>query len=114
MDRPSGFYWVRILPVEHPQVVQHYRDARDTRVATDNGAVDTERQRHAITSYRKLIDALMDRKSDRDDADRSTADQLLDRGGGVDVEPGGLLGDHVRMRQADLAAGKQPAGAYWA
>jgi len=52
------------ISVEHPEVVQRYRDARETRVATDDGAVDTERQRHAITSYRALIDALMDRKSD--------------------------------------------------
>ena len=51
------------ISVEHPQVVQHYRDARETRVATDNGAVDTERQRHAITSYRALIDALLNRDS---------------------------------------------------
>jgi hypothetical protein len=51
------------ISVEHPQVVQHYRDARETRVATDNGEVDTERQRHAITSYRALIDALLNRDS---------------------------------------------------
>jgi hypothetical protein len=70
------------ISVEHPQVVQHYRDARDTRVATENGTVDTERQRHAITSYRKLIDALLDRDSDRDGADRSaerTADRTAER-----------------------------------
>ena len=59
------------ISVEHPQVVQHYREARETRVATDNGTVDTERQRHAITSYRKLIDALLDRHSDRDGTDRT-------------------------------------------
>ncbi|HEY0815740.1 MAG TPA: hypothetical protein VGE11_20900 [Pseudonocardia sp.] len=51
------------ISVEHPQVVQHYREARETRVATDNGQVDTERQRHAITSYRALIDALLNRDS---------------------------------------------------
>lgn len=51
------------ISVEHPQVVQHYRDARETRLATENGTVDTERQRHAITSYRALIDALMARDS---------------------------------------------------
>ena len=45
--------------VEHPEVVQHYRDARATRVATDEGAVDTERQRQAVTSYRALIEALL-------------------------------------------------------
>ena len=47
------------ISVEHPKVVQHYRDARATRVATDEGAVDTERQRQAVTSYRALIEALL-------------------------------------------------------
>jgi hypothetical protein len=47
------------ISVEHPQVVQHYRDARATRVATDEGVVDTERQRQAVTSYRALIEALL-------------------------------------------------------
>ena len=47
------------ISVEHPQVVQHFRDARATRVATDEGAVDTERQRQAVTSYRALIEALL-------------------------------------------------------
>ena len=32
---------------------------RATRVATDEGEVDTERQRKAVTSYRSLIDALL-------------------------------------------------------
>jgi hypothetical protein len=47
------------ISVEHPKVVQHYRDARATRVATDEGEVDTERQRQAVTSYRALIEALL-------------------------------------------------------
>jgi hypothetical protein len=51
------------ISVEHPEVVQHYRDARATRVATDEGAVDTERQRQAVTSYRALIEALLHRDS---------------------------------------------------
>jgi hypothetical protein len=47
------------ISVEHPKIVQHYRDARATRVANDEGAVDTERQRQAVTSYRALIEALL-------------------------------------------------------
>jgi hypothetical protein len=47
------------ISVEHPKIVQHYRDARATRVATDEGTVDTERQRQAVTSYRALIEALL-------------------------------------------------------
>ena len=47
------------LSVEHPQVVQHYRDARRIRQATEDGTADTEQQRHAVTSYRSLIDTLL-------------------------------------------------------
>ncbi len=47
------------ISVEHPQVVAHYRSARDIRQATENGTADTEQQRHAVTSYRELIDALL-------------------------------------------------------
>ena len=47
------------LSVEHPQVVQQYRDARSIHEATQNGTADTEQQRHAVTSYRALIDTLL-------------------------------------------------------
>jgi hypothetical protein len=45
------------LSVDHPRVVQHYREAR--RVRDSEGEVDTEQQRTAVTSYRSLIDALL-------------------------------------------------------
>jgi hypothetical protein len=45
------------LSVDHPRVVQHYREARKVRDSSDE--VDTERQRTAVTSYRSLIDALL-------------------------------------------------------
>ncbi len=47
------------LSVEHPQVVARYREAREIRQATENGVADTEQQRHAVTSYRTLIEALL-------------------------------------------------------
>jgi hypothetical protein len=52
------------LSVDHPRVVQHYREARQVRDAS--GEVDTERQRTAVTSYRSLINALL---GDNDSAD---------------------------------------------
>jgi hypothetical protein len=52
------------LSVDHPRVVQHYREARQVRDAS--GEVDTERRRTAVTSYRSLIDALL---GDSDTAD---------------------------------------------
>lgn len=47
------------LSVEHPEVVARYRDARGVRDATAHGPVDTEQQRHAVTSYRALVEALL-------------------------------------------------------
>ncbi|WP_433286408.1 hypothetical protein ACQPZQ_30335 [Pseudonocardia sp. CA-142604] len=58
------------LSVDHADVVRHYRDARAVRDASarngasDNGAgVDTEQQRHALTSYRSLVEALLGTRS---------------------------------------------------
>ena len=47
------------VSVEHPQVVARYREAREIRLAGENGMADTEQQRHAVTSYRALIEALL-------------------------------------------------------
>ena len=52
------------LSVDHPRVVQHYREARKVRDA--DGEVDTERQRTAFTSYRSLINALLGDDDDHD------------------------------------------------
>jgi hypothetical protein len=66
------------LSVDHPRVVQHYREAR--RVRDAGGEVDTEHQRAAITSYRSLIDALLGDEDERDDNGRSaTHDRVTDR-----------------------------------
>jgi hypothetical protein len=47
------------ISVEHPQVVHHYREARSVHDATREGRADTEQQRHAVTSYRSLVTALL-------------------------------------------------------
>jgi hypothetical protein len=48
------------ISVEHPDVVQRYREAHAVREATERGDVDTEDQRSAVTSYRSLVSALLD------------------------------------------------------
>jgi hypothetical protein len=48
------------ISVEHPDVVQHYREAHAVRDATERGDVDTENQRAAVTSYRSLVTALLE------------------------------------------------------
>jgi hypothetical protein len=63
------------LSVDHPRVVQHYREARQVRDSSDE--VDTERQRTAVTSYRSLIDALLG-DDDRGHDDRGHDDRSHD------------------------------------
>lgn len=47
------------ISVDHPEIAQRYRDATAVRHATEQGSVDTETQRHAVTSYRDLVEALL-------------------------------------------------------
>ena len=48
------------ISVAHPDVVEHYREARSVREATDDGSqVDADQQRRAVTSYRSLVEALL-------------------------------------------------------
>jgi hypothetical protein len=58
------------ISVEHPDVVQRYREAHSVRDATERGDVDTENQRSAVTSYRSLITALLDSRGDDRPDDR--------------------------------------------
>jgi hypothetical protein len=85
------------LSVDHPRVVQHYREARRIRDTEDE--VDTEQQRTAVTSYRSLIDALLGDDDDRgpDHRAEGTADRATD----------GTLDDRDRDRDRD---GHVPAG----
>jgi hypothetical protein len=58
------------ISVAHPDVVQHYRDARSVRQATEQGGeVDTDQQRRAVTSYRALVDVLLGSESATADRD---------------------------------------------
>lgn len=47
------------VSVDHPRVVQYYRDAHGVAVEQERGQADTEQLRGAVTSYRALIDALL-------------------------------------------------------
>jgi FtsZ-interacting cell division protein ZipA len=57
------------LSVRHPDVTQRYREARRIAQANEDGTVDTEDLRQAVTSYRSLVLALL-----ADDEDRSRRD----------------------------------------
>jgi FtsZ-interacting cell division protein ZipA len=54
------------LSVHHPEVTQRYREARRIAQANQDGNVDTEDLRQAVTSYRSLVQALL-----ADDGDRN-------------------------------------------
>jgi hypothetical protein len=76
------------LSVDHPRVVQHYREAR--RIRDAGGEVDTEQQRTAVTSYRSLVDALLG------DDEAHVPDGHASRTGDDDDRPGADHGpDHT-------------------
>lgn len=56
------------VSVDHPQVAQHYRDGHAVAVAQSRGAADTEELRQAVTSYRHLVDALLQPRTSGDAA----------------------------------------------
>ncbi len=58
------------VSVAHPDIVQRYRDARAVKEATEHGPVDTEQQRHAVTSYRALVAALLGDDAHREEHTR--------------------------------------------
>ena len=110
------------LSVDHPRVVQHYREARQVRDAS--GEVDTERRRTAVTSYRSLIDALL---GDSDTADtagdatsahdtRRTAEHAAARrdnqldGDATDRVDGTSAGRHALRNDEPGAAGPDDPG----
>ena len=59
------------LSVSHPEVTQRYREARRIAQANEDGTVDTEDLRQAVTSYRSLVLALL-----AEDADGSRHDGI--------------------------------------
>ena len=48
------------LSVSHPEITQRYREASRIAQANEDGTVDTEDLRQAVTSYRALVMALLD------------------------------------------------------
>ena len=62
------------ISVDHPDVVQHYREAHAVAVAQAAGATDTEQLRRAVTSYRQLVDALLHDSGDGPAANPSSSD----------------------------------------
>ena len=65
------------LSVRHARVTQGYREARRIAQANEQGRVDTEDLRQAVTSYRSLIQALLtgDGDADRQEDPRSEVGQ---------------------------------------
>ena len=58
------------VSVDHPEVAQHYRDAHSVAVDHKRGQADTERLRQSVTSYRSLVDALLEDRQDHEGGDR--------------------------------------------
>ena len=76
------------ISVAHPRVVEHYREARRVHDAQRDGSAGTEDLRGAVTSYRSLVEALLDDSDDEDrrhdgapQGGRGVSDQGMDQGG---------------------------------
>lgn len=52
------------ISVEHPRVVENYREARRVHDAQRAGSAGTEDLRGAVTAYRNLVEALLDESGD--------------------------------------------------
>ena len=72
------------VSVDHPHVVQNYREARDISRASDRGQATTEDLRRAMQNYRSLFDELLGEDAsdqalgrERDDRERG---EIRDRG----------------------------------
>lgn len=92
------------VSVEHPRVVEHYREARRVRDAHRESRAGTEDLREAVTSYRSLVDALLDEGSTdsgrRDDGGRH--DEARGGGGSHDEAGGAERGRHeAQEREVD-------------
>ena len=60
------------LSVRYPEDTQRYREARRIAQANEDGTVDTEDLRQAVTSYRSLVMALLADGEDRTRHDRTS------------------------------------------
>jgi hypothetical protein len=49
----------RLVPVEHPDVVEHYRKAHSIYQRTIDGSASTADLRQGVVSYRALFDELI-------------------------------------------------------
>jgi hypothetical protein len=110
------------ISVEHPRVVDNYREARRVRDGYRNGSAGTEDLRSAVTSYRSLVDALLDERGDHDDGrgrddgargDRPGNDEgrHRDDGGGRRDEPRGDDREGLGRRERE-AGGSSADGAH--
>lgn len=51
---------VRVISVDYPDLVEHFRSARDIAVASEQDHAGTEEQRQAMVDYRSLFDELLE------------------------------------------------------
>ena len=62
------------LSVRHAEVTQRYREARRIAQANKDGNADTEDLRQAVTSYRSLVQALLEDDGDRSPPNRTQSE----------------------------------------
>lgn len=63
------------LSVTHPRLTQRYREARRISVANAEGNATTEDLRHAVTTYRSLVESLLHEDASKERGDASSTEQ---------------------------------------
>ena len=99
------------MSVEHPDVVEHYRRAHQIAVAHERGDADTEQLRQAAISYRSLVQALLDTRTDSAGTDSAQADESKTPAGrtnGQRSESERANGQGRRLRATEPTTANQP------
>ncbi len=87
------------ISVEHPVVVQRYREARVIADANEAGRADTEDLRQAVTSYRALVVALLE------PGEQAEPDEHTEHAEPVEREPA----EHTERAEREPAEHTEPA-----
>ena len=96
------------LSVAHPQVVEHYRVARRIASANRDGQAGTEDLRTAVTSFRSLVEALLDDAQGRDDAQGPDGDASSGGRHGGDRPPADPAGPEAGTQRLDQPGAGTP------
>jgi hypothetical protein len=87
------------ISVDHPQVVEDYRQAHNISLANDRGEADTEALRQALVHYRSLFEELLETAEPQDGQPAASRD--TEPAASRDTEPGARRIQPVESQRAE-------------